>query len=217
MKKLVLSLMMVGACIAASAQKNPVKFGVKAGVNFPTLNFSEDLLLGAEPKATTSFYFGGTADIPVGGMFTIQPGIILSGKGTKIEGVGGSDNATAEFNLMYIEIPVNALVNIPVGDGKVFIGAGPYYGIAITGKNKLKGSLEEDGQSMSGTIEEDMEFGDDGEFKRPDFGVNFLGGYQLGNGFNIHAGYGLGLSNISQLSEIKTKNRVLSVGVGFSF
>ena len=219
MKKLLLSLMMVGAGIAASAQTSPVKFGVKAGVTFPTMAFNEDM--GIDIKTSTSFYIGGTADIPVGGMFSIQPGITLSGKGFKInESASDEDGAfdvTAKSNLLYIEIPVNALVSIPVGEGKVFLGAGPYYGMAIAGKVKGKATVTMGGETESESIDEDIEFGDDGEYKRADFGVNFLGGYQLSNGFNIHAGYGLGLSNVSQDSDVKAKNRVLSVGLGFSF
>lgn len=220
MKKLLLSLMMVGAGIAASAQTSPVKFGIKAGVTFPKASTSEDTE-GMDIKTNTSFYIGGTADIPVGGMFSIQPGITLSGKGFKVDeseivdGFGGS--ILAKSNVWYIEIPVNALVNIPVGDGKVFLGAGPYYGMAITGKVKTKVSLTMDGQTQSESSDEDIDFGKDGDLKRGDFGINFLGGYQLSNGFNIHAGYGLGLSNIVQDSEGDLKNRVLSVGLGFSF
>jgi len=207
MKKLLLSLTISAAALTASAQTSPVKFGVKAGVTFPTLSISEDE--DGAVKSNTGFYVGGTVDFGISEMFSLQPGLTLSNKGAKMDILG----VTAKTNLMYIELPVNALVNIPVGDGKVFVGGGPYYGMAISGKNKVSGSFE--GESVSES--EDIEFGDDGEFKRGDFGVNFLGGYQLNNGFNIHAGYGLGLSNISNDSDAKTKNRVFSVGVGFSF
>lgn len=208
MKKFLLSLMIAGAGLAVKAQESGVKFGVKAGVTFPTMSISGDSE--GIAKSTTGFYVGGTADFGLGGMFSLQPGLTLSNKGFKFSEEGGS----LTTNLMYIEIPVNALVNFPVGDGKVFVGAGPYYGMAISGKHKLKGTDE--GTSVS--VSTDVEFGDDGTFKRGDFGVNFLAGYQLGNGFNIHAGYGLGLSNVARNSGDETaKNRVLSVGLGFSF
>lgn len=207
MKKLLLSLVIAGAALTASAQTNPVKFGVKAGVTFPTMSVEGDD--DGAVKSSTGFYVGGTVDFGISEMFTLQPGLVLSNKGAKVDMLGIS----ASTSLMYIEIPVNALVNIPVGDGKVFVGAGPYYGMAISGKNKFKGSF--DGESISES--EDVEFGDGGDFKRSDFGVNFLGGYQLNNGFNIHAGYGLGLSNINGDSNGNSKNRVFSVGLGFSF
>lgn len=43
-------------------------------------------------------------------------------------------------------------------------------------------------------------------------------GFQLINGLNIHAGYGLGLKTITgqSINYYQEKNRVLSVGFGFS-
>ncbi|MDR6784780.1 hypothetical protein ABIE26_003426 [Pedobacter africanus] len=223
MKKLLLSLMIVGAGIAASAQ-SPVKFGIKAGANFAKVSSDGEEM--GDVKLNPSFYVGGTVDFAVSEIFSVQPGLLLSGKGMKLEGtedfsdgdVSGKVTATAKRNLMYIEIPVNAVFSFPAGNGKVFLGAGPYYGIAVSGKDKAKISGNIDGQKISSSTDSDVEFGKDGDVKRGDFGVNFLGGYQLGNGFNIHAGYGLGLGNIAQDSDdIKVNNRVLSVGLGFSF
>ncbi|TCC98697.1 porin family protein [Pedobacter hiemivivus] len=222
MKKILLSLMIASAGLAVKAQETGIKFGVKAGVTFPTLSYSSDLEEGMKNKANTSFYVGGTVDIPVGGMFTIQPGLTFSGKGDKQEASvsegGDSFSAKSSTSLMYIEIPVNAVVSFPVGEGKVFVGAGPYYGMAISGKSKMESKMTVDGVTVSDEESNDADFGKDGDTKRSDFGVNFLGGYQLSNGFNIHAGYGLGLSNIAKNSgDLKVKNNVLSVGVGFSF
>lgn len=219
MKKLLLSLTIASAALTASAQDSQVRFGVKAGVAFPTVSISEKTE--TDIKMNTSFYVGGTADIPVGETFSIQPGITFLGKGFKTSDSetesGAKIEGTIKSNVWYIEVPVNVLANFPVGDGKVFIGAGPYYGYAISGKNKTEGTVTQDGQKLKVSTSEDVEFGKDGSHKRGDFGVNFLGGYQLSNGFNIHAGYGLGLSSISQESDVKVKNRVLSVGVGFTF
>ncbi|MNK06616.1 hypothetical protein D3C87_245150 [compost metagenome] len=222
MKKILLSLMIAGAGLAVKGQETGVKFGVKAGVTFPTLSYSSDLEEGVKNKANTSFYVGGTVDIPVGGMFSIQPGLTFSGKGDKQEASvnegGDSFSLKASTRLMYIELPVNAVVSFPVGEGKVFVGAGPYYGMAISGQSKRESKMTVDGITVSEDNSSDADFGKDGDTKRGDFGLNFLAGYQLGNGFNIHAGYGLGLSNISKNSgDFKVKNNVFSVGVGFSF
>nr|WP_121271287.1 porin family protein [Pedobacter schmidteae] len=216
MKKLLLSLVILGAGLTASAQTNPVKFGVKAGVAFPSFSFSEEIGEGAKMTTHTSFYVGGTAEFSVSELFSVQPGLILSGKGAKAKSTEAGEIGEVKTSLMYIELPVNALVNFPVGDGKVFVGAGPYYSMAISGKNKASGTVE--GETASVSVSDDVKFGKDGEYKRGDYGVNFLAGYQLSNGFNIHAGYGLGLGNIAQDSgDVTVKNKVLSVGVGFSF
>ena len=71
--------------------------------------------------------------------------------------------------------------------------------------------------------EEDLKFGNDPEeddLRKGDFGINFLAGYQLTNGFNVGVNYGLGLNKILpdfEDSDNKAKNRVFSVTLGFSF
>ena len=218
MKKLVLSLLTVaGLGFATSAQTNkPVIFGVKAGVAFPNMTISSGNA-SVSFDAKTSYYVGGTAEFVLSDVISIQPGLTFINKGTKFASgdfdFDGNDISTtdeATLNFKYLELPVNLLANFKVGNaGKIFLGAGPYFAYVLSANGKY------------GSIKEDIKFGEsESEFKRTDFGLNFLAGYQLNNGFNIHAGYGLGLSSIadSDLSdEITFKNKVFSVGVGFSF
>lgn len=117
---------------------------------------------------------------------------------------------SGSLNISYLELPVNLVANFDTGSGKFFAGAGPYAAYALSGNGK------------AGGVKEDMPFGsNDGEFKRFDFGLNFLAGYQLTNGLNIHAGYGLGLGNIlndkSSGVDLSAKNKVFSVSLGFNF
>lgn len=217
MKKILSLLTVVGLTTAAFAQEKPVSFGVKAGVSFPNMTVSA---MGASVSfdTKTSFYVGGTADIAVSKIFSVQPGLTLIGKGTKINSGGfefgtGSGAVEAEesgtLNFMYIEVPVNLMANFKAGTGKVFIGAGPYYAFAV------------DAYAKSGGVKEDIQIGsDEDDLKRGDFGLNFLGGYQLKNGLNLHAGYGLGLSSVipdQDELDVKFKHRVFTVGLGFSF
>lgn len=211
MKKTFLLLTMAATlAFTASAQNAPVKFGIKAGVAFPNMVVSA---MGASVSldSKTSYYVGGTVDIPVSPMFSVQPGLTLSNKGTKVTGAidieDGNEMVTGTLNFTYIEIPVNAVVRFNAGNaGKVFLGFGPYYAIAV------------DANAKAGGAKEDIELGTD--FKRGDFGLNFMAGFELKNGLNFHAGYGLGLSNIlgSDASDIvKFKNRVFTIGAGFTF
>lgn len=212
MKKVFLLLTMAATlAFTASAQKAPIKFGVKAGVAFPNMVVSA---MGASVSldSKTSYYVGGTVDIPVSPLFSVQPGLTLINKGTKVTGSldieDGSEMITGTLNFMYIEIPVNGVVSFKAGNaGKVFLGAGPYYAIAVDANAKADGKKE------------DIKLGTD--FKRGDFGLNFLAGFQLNNGLNFHGGYGLGLSNTLGDNEaadyVKFKNRVFTLGVGFTF
>jgi hypothetical protein len=216
MKKLLLSMVIAGAALTASAQ-DPVKYTIKAGATFPTYSTPD-----VEENGVLSnrlFYAGITADVPVGGVVSIQAGLTFVGKGAKF-GASGTEEGktfrgTMKQNLMYLEIPINAVLNIPVGAHKIFLGAGPYFGMAVIGKNKLTGTLTSGGLEENFSESEDVDF--DNENKRPDYGINTLGGFQLSNGFNIHAGYGFGLANIIRSNEGELNHRVFSAGVGYSF
>lgn len=216
MKKILLLLTLAaGLNVAVNAQDKPVSFGVKAGVAFPNLSFSV-MGMSASADAKTTFYVGGVADIKVSNIFSVQPGLTFMSKGTKAGGqVFGDEDVTVEtesgsVNISYLELPVNLLANFNAGTGKFFVGAGPYAAYALSGNTK------------SGGTKEDINFGSSSEdMKRFDFGLNFLAGYQLTNGLNIHAGYGLGLGNLGNDNnsgfDAKVKNKVFSVGLGFMF
>lgn len=196
-----------------------IKYGIKAGVNFATVSLSGNDVDKEEKdalKSQTSFLIGGLVDIPVGTSFSIQPGLTLSGKGSKSEYSEEGYSETGQTNVMYLEIPVNAVYKI----GGLYLGAGPYAAFAISGKQKEE--EKEEGEPVE-KEERDLEFGTDPEkhdLKRGDFGINVLAGYQLSNGLNFGVNYGLGLSNILpdyKDADYKAKNRVFSVTVGFSF
>ena len=73
-------MVMAGAALTASAQ-DPVKYSVKAGATFPTYSTP-----GIEENGVLSnrlFYAGVTADVPVGGVFSVQTGLMFVGKGAK--------------------------------------------------------------------------------------------------------------------------------------
>ncbi|SOD15192.1 porin family protein [Pedobacter xixiisoli] len=206
MKKILLLLTLAaGLNVATNAQDKPVSFGVKAGVAFPNLVYSAEGM-SASADAKTSFYVGAIADINVSEIFSVQPGLTFMNKGTKSDAL----DAGASINFSYLELPVNLVANFNAGPGKFFLGAGPYAAYALSGNSKV------DGEKY------DAEFGSGEEqVKRMDFGVNFLTGYKLTNGLNLHVGYGLGLGNLSNISEngtdLKIKNKVFSVGLGFNF
>lgn len=210
MKKILLSL---GAAIlfVAGAQAQ-TGFGLKAGVNFPSYSYgdSDDL---SDTKSTVNFHVTGYLDARVAPGFYIQPGLSLQGKGAKLiesTALGGSE---VTQNTMWLDVPVNFVGKFPVGGGNVFLGAGPYVGFGLSGKNKV--SLNEGATSG----EREFKFGKDETLKGTDFGVNFLAGFKLGNGLLLNANYGLGLTNIAGERNISSdiKNRGFSVGLGFEF
>ncbi len=189
------------------------RFGLKGGVNLPKYKYVNDAEnTSNETESTTNFNLTGYADIPVGSYFSVQPGLSLQGKGAKYFESG---NNKVEENVLAIEIPVNLLVNLPVGPGKIYLGGGPYAGFNVSGQRKLT--------TGSGTAESDLKIGNDSgdDIKALDFGLNALVGYQLSSGLNFGAGYGFGLTNLTPTStsntNIEKNNRLLSFTVGYAF
>lgn len=212
MKKLLLS---IGAAflLAAGAQAQ-TSYGLKAGVNLGKYSNVDESLKDFQ-KNNVSFYVTGFADIPVAPQFSIQPGVSLQGKGSKFESSGDNSDGSVTRNVMSVEVPVNAVYYIPAGSGNVFLGAGPYVGFNISGKDKVKGNLG----GFGGEGENDIKFsGDNKDMNLIDAGANFLAGYKFNNGLLINAGYGLGLTNLNPNSDDnKFSSRTLSFGLGFQF
>lgn len=191
------------------------KWGLKAGVNLAKYSFGNDDGENPETNTATNLHVTGYLDLPVGGVFSVQPGLSLQGKGGEYY---DNENSKLQDNTMAIEIPVNLVAKMPIGvtGTSIFLGAGPYASYAISGQRKLDFDDDRD------DIKRDLEFGNDtgDDLKAADFGINLLGGVQLNNGFNIGAGYGLGLSDLRPNGEGgngQKNNRVLSFSVGFAF
>jgi len=207
MKKLLLSF--GAALLFVAAAQAQTSYGLKAGVNLGKFSNYGD------QTNNTSFYVTGFADLPVAPQFSIQPGVSLQGKGTKfVDSWGDAANVDISTNIMSIEIPVNAVYYVPAGSGNIFLGAGPYVGFNVSGKEKATGNLGD----FSGETDYKLKFsGDDKDFNAIDAGVNFLAGYKFNNGLLLNAGYGLGLTNLVPNADQTVSNRVLSFGLGFQF
>ena len=218
MKKIILvavALVFGGATFAQtkSTTGTSPRFGLKGGVNLPKYKYVNDKNnTSNETETSTNFHLTGYADAPIGGVFSIQPGISLQGKGAKY-----FDNGTnqIEDNVLAIEIPVNILANLAAGPGKLFIGGGPYAGFNVSGQRKFI--------TNTSSADRKLNIGDNtgDDLKAIDFGLNLLAGYQLSTGLIFSAGYGLGLTNLyptsTSTTNVEQNNRVLSFSVGFAF
>jgi hypothetical protein len=227
MKKEIFTLAMTFLCgysIAQTTSTPLVKYGLKAGLNFAKLAFTGNELEDNrkdDAKNITSFQFGAYADIPLSTSFSLQPGIVLNGKGgetqlSELDTQLGppTETGTIKSNIMYIEVPINAVYKF----NSFYVGAGPYAAVALSGKYKSNLTSASSGQITN--EERDIKFGgkQEDDFKRSDFGINLLVGYELTNGLNMGVNYGLGLSNLNPSEgTYNNRNRVASIVLGFSF
>ncbi|WP_276088784.1 porin family protein [Pedobacter sp. JY14-1] len=218
MKKLSLGLLLAGFSLLAAAQ-GPVKFSLRAGLNFPTYTHSaEPGIAVSDIGRNISAYAGVTADIPAGGLISVQPGIIFSGKGYKDKASfnhdGTKGSAMVKDDIIYAEIPLNLIANLPAGKNTVCLGAGPYVGIALYGRTKYKNSVYGSQQQPAESGDYEVDFGSDGVYRRIDAGLNLTVGMRFPSGVGIQAGYDLGLSPINRDDDlIKYKHSVISLGM----
>lgn len=176
-----------------------------------------------------SFNVGILGRLPIADMFSIESGLLLTGRGSKAETYfnGGNDFVKSKFNPFYLEIPLNAVVKIPLEKkSNVFFNAGPYVAIGIGGKSRRDTKF---GPLVSSSTS-NIEFSNDDPFtsqqedarydrlKRFDFGLNFGGGFQFQRVL-LKVNYGLGLAKINSTQSDNTVNdknkyRTLSFSVG---
>ncbi len=198
------------------------KWGLKAGVNLAKYSYGADDAENSETDHATNFHITGYLDLPLGGkMFSIQPGLSLQGKGAEyFDNTILGNKIEQQENIMWLEVPVNLVGKIPLGatGTNLFLGAGPYGAVGLAGEIKTENETTD--QSTTQKIKFGDEDNNDASRKRTDFGVNFLGGIQLSNGFNVGAGYGLGLTDLRPSGtggNGQMTNRVLSFSVGYAF
>ncbi|ATL46723.1 hypothetical protein COR50_05745 [Chitinophaga caeni] len=227
-KKILLSIVALTFAGASMAQ---VRVGIKGGWNLA--NVTKDNNGSVDNKNSLSSYnIGVIADLPLSEVLSFQPGIFYTGKGSKLE--SGDKNSTfyskSTTNPMYIEIPLNFLGKIPIGNNaRLFAGVGPYAAFGVAGKNKyeyIAAGINVNGEDNI-KWDDDTPFNDDDpnqgwdKFKRFDYGANFLAGVEVGDNFLVSAQYGLGLAKIrsgsDNGSDDKYKNRVFSVSIGYMF
>lgn len=216
-----------GYSYGQSNEKSKISYGVKAGINLASYQVGSDYRTevkeaGGMILPLISFHVGGYADFSITDAFSVQGGLTLSGKGHKERysydeddfglGGAGTSGGTATYieKLMYLEVPVNAVYKT----GRFYMGAGPYLGYALSGKWIEKG--EDDDNTDNFNDSGKIIFGGDEGYKRVDFGINLLAGYQLKNKINLGIGYSLGLSNKDDSDYWSSKNRVFSLSVGYS-
>ncbi len=223
MKKIFLTLTLITAITVTTR----AQIYVQGGLNLANITKTND---GQTEKNNIlpTFNVGILGRLELDPMFNLESGLLLTGRGSKAETYFNNGNYTkSKFNPLYIEVPLNAVVKIPLQNkSNIFFNAGPYAAIGIGGKSKTESKI---GPFLS-TSEKSIEFSNDDPFtsqeedagynklKRFDFGLNFGGGFQFDH-FIIKANYGLGLAKINSTESNNTANdknkyRTFSVSVG---
>jgi len=127
--------------IVLNAQKSGAI--LRGGLNLANVSVTDNGKVD-DAKMLASFQVGIIGDLNVSDFFAIQPGFLVTGKGSKTQDGEPSDANyfKATTNPIYLEVPVNFVFKGPISkDTKFFGGAGPYIAIGIAGKNKTEGKF----------------------------------------------------------------------------
>lgn len=192
--KILTNTLLVAALLFSTlVTRAQVTLGAKGGLNVSNLSGIEDIP-GFKSKALVGFHLGGYVAFNVGRNFAVQPELLYSTQGSKIEVLGQDE----DLKLNYLNIPIMAKFTTNKG---VYFEAGPQFGFKVN-------ELDED------------DWGDfDDDFNNSDFSACFGLGYQpVTMPFGIGARYNIGLGktaefdNISQ-DDINVKNGVFQLSV----
>lgn len=203
-----------------------ISWNAKVGMNMS--NFTGDAF--KDSKMRIGFNVGVGAEYQFTEMWSIQPSLMFTQKGTKMEVSEDDVTATAKLNPMYLEIPVLAAARFAVADNQnIVIKAGPYFAFGLAGKFKTEVSGDLGGVSVEDVLdyfdvpkEADL-FKDakDGgvDMKRFDFGIGVGVAYEIGKVFvSLDGEFGLTkLIDFKDNDVSNPKNMNFSIGVGYKF
>lgn len=225
MKTKVLSVCAAVLLLAGSAQAQKNSAQIRAGLNLANISVNEE---GDVDKANmlTSFQVGIVGDVPLAGVFYLQPGIVFTGKGSKVQrGTEGAANYyKATVNPFYLEIPATVLLKIPMTANSSFnAGVGPYLGIGVSGKRRVESALLNSERNIRYSNDDPTTFNQEegaalGVLRRFDYGFNTTVGVE-GKSLVLSANYGYGLAKLqsgtNSNADNNNKNRVLNFTLGF--
>jgi hypothetical protein len=186
------------------------RFGFTGGAAFANYK-SKGSSASDNGNSKTGLTAGVLVDIPLSKNFSFQPAVNFVQKGTKDEETSGGVTEKIKLTVNSIEVPLNFLYNAPGNGGNFFIGAGPSFAFALSGKLKF-----DDGTN---SLSENVKFGngDDDDIKGLDLGANFMTGYCFHSGFLLSVNYNAGLSNLvpGGSSDDKVKSHYFGIKLGY--
>jgi hypothetical protein len=170
--------------------------GIKAGPNFSTIDTESSP--GTNYKNRAGFH-GGAFVLIKAAQFGIQPEIIFSQQGSKVE-INSQD---FESNFSYLNIPIIVKLYTVAG---INIQAGPQFGFITKAERPLRDqfnnySLQDAKDTMKGS----------------EFSLGLGLGWDLPFGLTVDARYNLGLSNVYDDAQQsgEAKNQVFQFSLGY--
>ncbi len=203
---------------AAISQYTNAISGFNLGGFLENAGLEESELLNLEqanPKPVASFFAGVYLNVPVAGRFQLEPGLYIASRGYRVEndilnaGVLGVATAEITNRSYYLELPVYARVFLT---DNLNIYGGPQFSLLLS--NQFSTELSAREIPILGSIGQDFESDGSSNLNQFDVGVALGLGYELPFGFNVQAGYDLGIVRFEESTN--AYNGVWKLGVGLT-
>ncbi|MBF6607249.1 MAG: PorT family protein [Flavobacterium sp.] len=185
MKNVLIAAIILLGNIAVNAQ-SLVNFGIKAGPNFANFNGDSEI----DFNSRTSFHAGLVAEIKAFPNMSLQPELLYSSQGAKVDGMD-------DFNLDYVSIPV--MVKYYILSDKLSLEAGPQFSFLVDER-------DEAWDGITGNEPDNNSF---------DFALAGGVGLNITQSLFAQARYTIGLTEASKDAEIQ--NAVFQLSLGYMF
>jgi opacity protein-like surface antigen len=201
MKKLFILAMGLFFAGAANAQ-NPIRFGIKGGVNFSNI-IKNDGDNNFSTKVNPGFNVGVTVDIELIDNIAFTPELLYSTKGYKLTNFAGEYTQTTSF----IDVPI--LASIRLGSALNLV-VGPQVSFLTSTKTKF-----ENGYGSAETVNDESD-----RFKKSLVGGLIGFRYDVNKNVDVHGRYALDFQKNNENGSRSTpefRNQVFSLGLGYKF
>lgn len=201
MKRILMTVALMMGLSATQINAQTVTGGIKVEGNMSNFILKD---IDAESKIGFGVTAGGYGKIEFSENFALQPEVLLHFKNSEME--NEMTNNTVDFQYFGVEVPIYAVGYTKLGNGKGFLGVGPYMGFGIDAIYKSDGAS-------------DVDLYEDNIMQRWDLGAGATLGYEFENKLKISAGYKMGFINAldEDESDASMLNQTISVGLGYRF
>jgi hypothetical protein len=174
--------------------------GPKIGLSYT--NLGGDL---NKTRLIPSAFVGGMMNYDFPGVYSIQTGVLLSGKGSTLYYDETDKDA---FVISYLEIPFNNVFSAEVGSGRLQFFGGPYVAYAVNAMYKYLADEDDMKEKIRiGTSPQD-------EIKPWDIGFNAGIGF-IFEGLEVQSGYGASFTDISNTGKERIFNRIIFFSLAY--
>lgn len=187
---------MLSLCLLAGAWSwaQGIHMGIKGGLNVSQMSAQSEQI----ESSSTGFHVGLLTEFKVLGKFAIQPELLFSSQGSKVQPkqLGAFDNYTNK--LYYLQLPVMAKVFVYKG---LYLEAGPQASLLLSAQRVVDATNDATNNKS--------------DYKAFDYSANVGVGYDLLGHFFANMRYCIGLQNINDVpGGDSVKNGVFQLSIG---